>query len=466
MKKMIAVIVTLAMLLAFAGCGGDGDNKTEDTEKSKVTSIVGNWECDDIEMTDSGEKADEETVRTMFGDDFSSVLEFAAYSDGTADLTLMGDEGAVSWSEKKNKEYKLSDPDSKSGDSNEMTARLEGENLIINIKESYSSDGKEQVMEMKFTMKYAGKKSRLVKGWDVTLSDDEVYAMSNAMAGGSFVEADGILYGDYGGREWGAGSFTAAKINDGKLENKTVVEKNTKASCLSVYDGHVYGILDGDRIVRVEAGKTEADILYKGECGHLQVTKNGIFFTDGNSRYCKVDLNGKNKETVLDKAVYYPYQVNSEFLVYQDDADDETLHVYNMKEETDTRISNIVSYAPVIRGDNIYFYTPGSGEDMKYMCRVNMYSGKEKKAGKESVLYSYYLTPDSIIAAKGGFVKVDYAEWDKLADQSNVGMESYPVYSNGEIWITKTSGENFMGPETFGTDDEKSIGYSYIKDEN
>ena len=58
-------------------------------------------------------------------------------------------------------------------------------------------------MEMKFTMKYLGKKSKLIEGWDVTLDDDEIYAMSNAMVGGACVEADGMLYGDYGGKEWG-----------------------------------------------------------------------------------------------------------------------------------------------------------------------------------------------------------------------------------------------------------------------
>lgn len=43
-------------------------------------------------------------------------------------------------------------------------------------------------------------------------------------------------------------------------------------------------------------------------------------------------LDGKNKETVLDKGVFYPYQVSSKFLIYQDDADGETLHVYNMED--------------------------------------------------------------------------------------------------------------------------------------
>lgn len=457
--KILTAVLVVAMCFVFAGCGGD---KGKDTEKTNVTSITGSWECEDIEVTDNGEALDKDTVKTLVGEDFSSALKITAYDDGSAEVTLMGDESTASWTETKDKKYELSYADSETEDSVDMTATLDGDKLIVTAKESYQSDGKEMITEMKFTMKYLGKKSKVVEGWDITLDDDEVYAMSNAMAGGGCVEADGILYGDYGGSEWGKGAFTAAKIKDGQLEDKTVIVKNAKASCLSVYEGDVYGILDNEKIVKTEAGQTKAKTLYEGTCYNLQVTKDGIFFTDENNRYCKVDLKGKNKKTVLDKEIYYPYQVGSKFLIYQDDADGETLHVYNLKDSKDTKITDMVSYAPALCGDYLYFYTPGSSEDMNYMCRIDMYSGKAEKAEKESLLYAFYLTPDNIIAAKGGFATVKLTEWDKFADQSNIGIEFYPVYSNGEIWITKASGESFMGPTTFGTDDEKSIGYSYM----
>lgn len=462
MKKVIPFILTILMCFTLAGCGGNDNNK--ETSSEKPTSIVGNWECDNVEITDSGKKVEKETVKSMVGDDFSDVLQLVAYSDGSADMTLMGDNASVSWSETNNLEYKISYRDSKDNDSDDISAKLTGDNLIITIKDTYSSDGETQTMEMEFTMNYLGGKSKLLDGWDVDPTDDEIYAMSNAMVGGCFVEAGGLLYGDYGGKEWGAGSFTAAKLSGSKLGEMTVIEKNVKASSLSVYDGNVYGILDNNRIVKIEVGKTEATTLYKGTCASLQVTSDGLFFTDKNSRYCKVDFNGKNKETILDKEIYYPYQVNSSYLVYQDDADGETLHVYNLKDRVDAKITHRPSYEPILRGEYIYFYTPGSGENMNYVCRVNMYSGKEEQAKEESLLYAYYLTPDNIIAAMGGFVKVEYDDWDKFAKQNSIGMKFYPAYSNGEIWITKSSGENYLGPKTFGTDDEKSIGYTYMKE--
>ncbi|MEI3519122.1 MAG: hypothetical protein V8R14_07110 [Clostridia bacterium] len=138
-----------------------------------------------------------------------------------------------------------------------MTAKMDGDKLVVTMKDIYLSDGKGQGMEMRFTMKYLGKKSKLIEGWDVTLDDDEVYAMSNAMVGGSCVEADEMLYGDYGGKEWGKGAFTAARIKDGKLEDKTVITENTKVRCISIYDGDVYGNIDNEKIIKVKAGEAE-----------------------------------------------------------------------------------------------------------------------------------------------------------------------------------------------------------------
>lgn len=468
-KKIKAVILIFAMCFAFAGCGagsGEGSDKSKEGEKAEATSIIGSWECEDIEVTDNGEKFDKDTIKTMFGEDISDILKINAYGDGLADINMMGDEGVVSWTETKEKSYKLSAAGSETEDSDYMTAKLDSGRLIINVKETYMSGDEEMVMDMKFTMKYLGKKSKIVEGWDVTLDNDEIYAMSNFMAGtGAFVEADGMLYGDYGGKEWSKGAFTAAKIKDGKLEDKEVIAKNAKVANLCAFDGYVYGTIDFEKIVKIKAGETKMETLYKGVCGYMQVTKDGIYFTDENYQYCKMDLKGKNKETILEKEVYYPYLVSSKFLIYQDDADGETLHVYNMKNGNDTRISNVPSFEPMICGDYLYFTTTGSGEDMNYMCRIDMYSGKQEKAGKESILFGYYVTPDNITLAMGGFVTVEFNEWDKAAEKNSAGFEFYPIYSNGEIWITKCYGENFMGPRKFGTDDEKSIGYSYVREQ-
>lgn len=469
-SKILVVILALAMCFAFAGCSGNStdtgetDSKVKEPEKPKVTSIIGSWECENIEVVDNGEKLDKDTVEMMFGEGVSNAFKLAAYDDGLAYVTMMEEEGAVLWSETSDKVYKFSQPGAESDteDSGSMAAKLDGETLTVTVTETYLSDGVERSTEMIFTMKYLGKESRLIEGWDVTFDDHDVYAMSNFMVGGLCVEMDGMLYGDYGGDEWGEGAFTVAKIKEGKLEEPTVITENAKVSYLSIYDDDIYGILDNSRIIKLKDGKAKVQTLYEGTCYYMQVTKSGIYFTDEKNHYCKVDLDGKDKEIIIEKEVYYPYQVNAKFLVYQDDADGETLHVYNMENGNDTKISDVISYEPMLCGDYLYFYTPGSDEDLNYMCRVNMYSGKLEKAEQEALMFDYYVTPDNFSVAMGGFVTAEFDEWNKFADKNGAGFKFYPIYSNGEIWITWCDGENFMGPRTFGTDDEKSIGYSYV----
>ena len=232
---------------------------------------------------------------------------------------------------------------------------------------------------------------------------------------------------------------------------------------MTVYDGAVYGILDQEKIIKAEVGKTKVETLYTGTCDYLQVTKDGIFFTDEKNHYCRIDFDGKNKKTILEKKTFFPYRVSSKFLIYQDDEDGETLHVYNLKNSKDKKISDVKSYNPMLCGDFLYFYTPGSGEDMKYICRIDMYSGRQEKAEKEAFLYDFYVTPKNLVGAPGGFVFAKFSEWDKFAEKNSAGFKFYPMYSDGKIWIAKSSGENFMGPRQFGSDDEKSIGYSYVK---
>ena len=73
-----------------------------------MTSIIGSWECENIEVVDNGEKLDKDTVEMMFGEGVSNAFKLAAYDDGLAYVTMMEEEGAVLWSETSDKVYKFS----------------------------------------------------------------------------------------------------------------------------------------------------------------------------------------------------------------------------------------------------------------------------------------------------------------------------------------------------------------------
>lgn len=470
-KKLFAAILMLAMCFALTACGsgdGGGDSgKTKEAEKEaareQTTSIVGTWECEAIEMTDNGDTLSGEEIKNLFGDDLSSMMKLVVYGDGTAEITVMDDDpGMATWTEKDGT-YTFTAADG-SDEEDALTARLEDEKLRVTITETYSADGEDQTMETTFVLKYLGKNSKILEGWDIQLSDDEVYAMSNFMNNGIAVAADGMLYGDFGGKEFGKGAFTVASIKGEKLGDQKVIVENTRAEYLTELDGTVYAQLDQSKLVSVKVGESRAKTLYEGDCDYMQVTGDGIYFTDEKNRYCMVDLDGKNKETLLDKEVYYPYLIGANFVIYQDDADGESLHMYNLESKTDVKLNNEVSYAPMICGDYVYYQIPSEGDDEYYVGRIDLYSGKAEKSEKDMILYTMYVEPADIVFSCGGFTALEMKEWDQLPNKSYGGENAYTKYSDGRIWITSYYGERFMEEARFGTGEQSSMGYSYVKE--
>ena len=465
--KVLAVIMAAVMCFAMAGCGSDKDvKKTAKPEKPKMTSVVGEWECTGAEIEDNGEKVSDETLKTMLGEEFSEMLHITAYSDGIAEMEMLGDKFPVKW-EKKDGAYiiRLSEKD---GDGSEtMTAELKDSKLTVTSKSTYKSDDEDREMTMRFFMKYMGKVSKVLDGWDRQFSDKEIYDMSNFMNGGKFLIVDGRLYGSFGGEDVGEGAFCSAKLKSGDtagIEDKKVIAEKSYVMYLTEHDGYIYATENSEKIIRVKAGGSKVKTLYEGECQYMQVTEDGIYFTDKDYRFCRIGMDGGDKTTVIDKAVFYPYFVAENMILYQDDKDGESLYMYDTAKKKDTKLTDMVSYQPLMNGDCLYFYTPAEGEDCNYTCRLDLYSysGKVEKAEKETILFALFLEPKKITFAAGGFTSLSLDKWDKLSEQSYGGGIYYPAYSDGKRTLYKSGGNAYISYNDFAHClDGKPIGYSY-----
>ena len=102
---------------------------------------------------------------------------------------------------------------------------------------------------------------------------------------------------------------------------------------LTEHDGYIYATENSEKIIRVKAGGSKVETLYEGECQYMQVTEDGIYFTDKDCRFCRIGMDGGDKTTVIDKAVFYPYFVAENMILYQDDKDGESLYMYDDGEE-------------------------------------------------------------------------------------------------------------------------------------
>ncbi|MBQ6501482.1 MAG: DUF5050 domain-containing protein, partial [Mogibacterium sp.] len=90
---------------------------------------------------------------------------------------------------------------------------------------------------------------------------------------------------------------------------------------------------------------------------YLQIVGDYLYYckyeNDRAVNYCRADLQGENEEVVFDKEIYWPYLVDNQ-LYYQDDADNETLHVYDLESKEDKKITDNRTYQYVLNDDYIY----------------------------------------------------------------------------------------------------------------
>lgn len=447
MKKILLVMMmTIALCLVMAGCGGSSDGAAEPQEDVLVAeSIVGVWECEDISM---GEMTASE-MEELFGMKVSEMASLTAYSDGTAEFGFLGDIGAVKWNET-DAGYTIDMGNEK------MQATLKDNKLTVISEES--QDGK---ITMIFA--YTGKASSVVPGWSLDLTDEQVLDMSNFMAGGAAVEADGKLYGVYGGAEYGQGAFCMAEIKSGStpgIKNEVVILEDCWTNFLCEHEGAVYGIIDLEKIVKVEDGNAET--IYEGFCDYLQVANGKIYFSGEDYKLYSIDLDGSNKTLVLDKKdMYYTYILPNDMIIYQNDPDNESLHVYDMKTKKDYKVTDEVSYAPVICGDYCYYLAP-LGDNVYDFKRVDMYTGEIETANAPIDGVLYVIENGKIVLSMAGNPSISIDEWKTVGDGGYSGMVMDMIYSNGDVRILWASnGEVFIAGAESG--EKESIGFNSME---
>lgn len=119
-------------------------------------------------------------------------------------------------------------------------------------------------------------------------------------------------------------------------------------------NGDIYFLSKDGEIVKTTPGSENFDIVFNPGATTLQIDGDKIWYTktDEDKFFC-ADLDGKNEEKILNKAVYYPYVVGN-FVIYQDDADGESLHVYDIARKEDKKILDGPVHSPNIVGNWIF----------------------------------------------------------------------------------------------------------------
>lgn len=119
-------------------------------------------------------------------------------------------------------------------------------------------------------------------------------------------------------------------------------------------DGTIYFLSKEGEIVKTTPGSENFDIVFNPGATTLQIDGEKIWYTKtGADKFFCAGLDGNDEEKILDKAVYYPYVVGN-FVIYQDDADGESLHIYDMAMKEDKKILDGPVHSPNIVGNWIF----------------------------------------------------------------------------------------------------------------
>ena len=168
-------------------------------------------------------------------------------------------------------------------------------------------------------------------------------------------------------------------------------------SFLSVQGVFLYCMLDKNGpdsgIYRMRVSGSDP-VKLSDAMGAMQIVGDTIYFTDAQRDYhlFKMDLDGKNEMEVMNKAIFHWF-VFGDMILYQDDANGETLHLMKFGGE-DVKLSQMQSYFPVFDGEYIYYVK--TLRDVRSIWRVTVDGSKEELVARYPASEGFVLHGDRI----------------------------------------------------------------------
>ena len=415
MKRILSVFMTILMAMSlFTGCGGS------EPAEQKSALATGYWVVEKMVM--EGSEFDKETMEGIFGE-CESIMALAFDGEGGVDGIYFGEPLKGTYT----------------GAEDALELDLMGEKVTGACKDGVLEPKFGE--EASFTLKNQAEMpdSMASNAWVTYKPDfnaDETMAMSSFMNYGRYLVKDEVLYG-----------LTHSESLDGNLaampfhmkgdfpefDEAKILDKEGTALYLCMDGDYLYYLRDWEAVCRVKTDGSDAKVLYEGMCDYLQIHDGRLYFTDEDYHFVSTDMEGKDLKMVVDKEIYYPYFICADWMVFQDDADEESLHLYNTTAGEELNITYTPSYAPVLDGKYLYYTDFNDG--VAYLCRVDMsdpdtflWEGSELPLRETS----FVIDEECVYTANN--IVVDKADWQKLTDTKDA-TEEMEMYASKDYTV-------------------------------
>lgn len=163
------------------------------------------------------------------------------------------------------------------------------------------------------------------------------------------------------------------------------------------FDGkNLYVCNQQGAIVLMDQNLAQQQTLRSKKSQYVMIYNDLLYYTNENNYFCQASLDGKDEKILISKAIYYPYIENGN-LYYQLDEDDESLYVYHLQDQKQTKLNDRHSYCINVVENKIYYLST----DGLYCIQKDGQNDEKLLSGEfANVIYFndklYYLSSDGI----------------------------------------------------------------------
>lgn len=182
-------------------------------------------------------------------------------------------------------------------------------------------------------------------------SDAETAAMSSFMSANRCLIAGDRLYGlDYD--ENLRPVLASYRLRGGKLSAFRILCEDCVPEYLTLHEGCLY-YLNGSSLERLTLKSGARETLLTGPIRSLQLFDGALCYTDGEGRYFRAALDGKQAELLLDGPCDYAWAM-PEGILYQSESEGACLRL-RLWDGADWRLTAAASYAPLRIGNTVWY---------------------------------------------------------------------------------------------------------------
>jgi len=144
---------------------------------------------------------------------------------------------------------------------------------------------------------------------------------------------------------------------------------------------------------------------------------------------------------ILDREVYYPAQLGNGWMVFQDDADNESMHLYHFPSGTDIKLNDEKSMNPLVIGSDLFFLVNAPESTKKlgmHLCHVDLKDPELTVEKSENCVGKIMIT-DGEKLYLSNYITVSPEEWREAKDKNYyVSAIDVPRYIDNEYMVIAT----------------------------